>query len=119
MDCEEASRLALVNIFPFPSHELNEGLNYLGYRIKPNNYGLKDWGWLVSKVEKRISLWCNRWISRGGHLTLIKSVIEAIPVYWHFLANILKGILHRIRKLCCNYLWKGSFDYLGSHLVKW
>jgi hypothetical protein len=28
---------------------------------------------------------------------LIKSVIEAIPVYWHLLANIPKGILIQIR----------------------
>jgi hypothetical protein len=46
-------------------------------------------------------------------------VIEAIPVYWHLLANILKGILAQICKMCFNFLWKGSFEYLGSHLVNW
>jgi hypothetical protein len=68
-------------------------------------------------IEKRISLWCNRWISKGGILKLIKYVIKVIHMYLNPLENILKGILVRIRKLCFNYLWKGKFEYLGSHLV--
>jgi hypothetical protein len=51
---------------------------YLGYAIKPNNYGIKDWSWLVAKVERKVNLWCNHWISRGGRLVLIKTVLEAI-----------------------------------------
>jgi hypothetical protein len=45
--------------------------------------------------------------------------MEAILVYWHLLESILKGILTQIRKLCCNYIWKGNIEYLGSHLVNW
>jgi hypothetical protein len=50
---------------------------------------------------------------------LIKLVIEAIPVYWNLLINIPKGILARIHKLCFNFMWKGSSEYIGSHLVNW
>jgi hypothetical protein len=50
---------------------------------------------------------------------LIKLVIEAIPVYWNLLINTLKGILARIHKLCFNFMWKGSSEYNGSHLVNW
>jgi hypothetical protein len=76
-----------------------------------------DWSWILSRVDQKINLWCNRWISRGGRLVLIKSFIEAIPVYWHLLALISKGILCPIMNLYFNYLWKGSMEYQGLHLA--
>jgi hypothetical protein len=41
-----------------------------------------DWDCLIAKVEKKLTVWCNRWFLRGGRLVLVKSVIEVIPVYW-------------------------------------
>jgi hypothetical protein len=73
----------------------------------------------LSKIEKNISFWCNRWLSKGGRLVLINSMLEVIPIYWHTLAHIPRGILEKIRNFLFNSLWKGSSDYKGSHLVKW
>ena len=33
---------------------INEGMKYMGFYIKPNNYRVADWKWLIQKVEKRI-----------------------------------------------------------------
>jgi hypothetical protein len=52
-------------------------------------------------------------------LVLIKSVLEAIPIYWQTLAHIPKGILEKNRKFCFNFPWQGSNDYKRNHLVKW
>jgi len=60
---------------------------------------------IPSKSEKIISQWCNKWLSRGGRLVLVKSMLEAIPIYCHTLANIPKGILENIRKYCFNFMW--------------
>jgi hypothetical protein len=98
-------------IFSFQHLDFEGGLKYLGFILKPNNYGNKDWRWLMSRIEQRISFWCNRWISRGGRLVLIKYVLEAIPILWHTLAHIPKGILEKVRKCCFNYLWKGSSEF--------
>jgi hypothetical protein len=87
--------------------------------LKPNNYGKADWKWLLGKVEKKISQWCNCWLSRGGCLVLIKFALEAIPVYWHTLAHIPKGILEKIIRCCFNFLWQGSDAYKGTHWVSW
>jgi len=58
---------SLFNIFfPFTQKEISDGIMYLGYAIKPNNYDIKDWSWIVAKVERKMNLWCNHWISRGG-----------------------------------------------------
>ena len=50
---------------------------------------------------------------------MVKSVLEAIPVYWLSLAWIPKGILEQIRKLCFTFLWRGSSDHKALVWVRW
>ena len=79
---DESEIISIQNIFSFVVVDLKAGLKYLGFYLKPCRYILKDCDWLVVKVEKRIKHWSFRWLSKGGKLILIKSVLEAIPVYW-------------------------------------
>lgn len=67
--------------FPFALQPLEDGLKYLGFRLKPSGYKIADWTWLISKVENRLHTWYNRYLSRAGRLTLIKAVLEATLVY--------------------------------------
>jgi len=73
-------------LFPTRTGSFDTGLKYLGYFIKPNKYCVSDWKWLLNKVDHRINTWCNRHLSLGGRLTLLTSVLSAIPVYWFSLA---------------------------------
>jgi len=41
-------------IFPFNFVGLDVGFRYLGYYLKPANYRVEDWRWLLKKIEKRI-----------------------------------------------------------------
>eukprot|EP01018_Ginkgo_biloba_P027293 Gb_33895 [translate_table: standard] len=41
------------------------GTRMKGFFLKPNAYGIRDWRWLIAKVEKRLEIWCNRWLSRA------------------------------------------------------
>ena len=56
-------------------------MKYLGFYLKPCKYLMKYWDWLIAKPEQRIKNWSLRWLSKGGKITLVKSVLEAIPVY--------------------------------------
>ena len=109
---DESELITLHNIFTFPITKLEYGLKYLGFHLKPCRYLIKDWDWLVAKVEKRIKNWSYRWLLKGGKLILIKSVLEAIPVFWmHFWIPL--RIIERIRKLCFQFLWAGKSDSSG------
>ena len=74
------------------------------FRLKPKYYHCDDKIWLYNKLEARISVLCNRWLSHGGRLVLVKTVPESIHVYWMTLAKIPKGILTKIRHKCFNFL---------------
>jgi hypothetical protein len=54
----------------------------LGFTLKPNDYRKEDWSWILKKLEKMLCSWSHKWISRDGRLVLVKSVLEAIPVFW-------------------------------------
>ena len=81
--------------FPFNRATLDEGLKYMGFMLKPNNYLKKDWMWLIEKLEKRLHTWSHRWLSRAAHLILVKSVLEVIHVYWMSLSWIPLAILDK------------------------
>jgi hypothetical protein len=91
--------LSITSRLPFRVFDLDEGLKYLGFQLKPNDYRKTDWLWLIAKLEKRLKCWSHRWLSRAGHLVLVKAVLEAILVYWMSLAWIPKGILEKVRRL--------------------
>jgi len=105
---EEIQRIT--NRLPYRTYDLDDGLKYLGFLLKPNSYLKADWHWLMAKLEKRLLGWSQKWLSQAGRLVLVKSVLEATPVFWMSLSWIPKGILENIRKLCFAFLWRGKCD---------
>ena len=78
---DDTELISLQNIFSFTVLKIDSAMKYLGFYLKPCKYLLKDWDWLIAKTEKRIKNLSFRWLSRGGKLILIKSILEALPVY--------------------------------------
>jgi hypothetical protein len=70
-------------------------------------------------MEKKIDLWCNRWLSLGGRFILVKSTLESLHVYWMSLATIPCTILNKIRIIMFNFLWRGNMDSFHFHLCRW
>jgi len=66
---------------PFRVFDLDESLKHLGFQMKPNDYQKTEWRWLIAKLEKRLKCWSHRWLSRLERLVLVKTVLEAIPIY--------------------------------------
>ena len=91
MDC-------IFSHFNFTLFEINNGLKYLGFIIKDNDFQRKYWAWLVSKIEIQLNLQCNKSFSRGGRLVMMKSILEDIRVYWDSITYILVGTMESIQK---------------------
>lgn len=109
----------ILDLFPFDHRKIDDGIKYLGYTLKPNGYSKINWAWLIEHVEHKIGLWCYRWLSLGGRLTLIKSVLEGIPIYWMTLYKIPKSILNFLKKYAASFLWSGNSLPGKIHLTKW
>ena len=40
----------MIDKFPFQSHNFDDGIKYLGFYLKPNDYKKADWRWLIGKL---------------------------------------------------------------------
>ena len=59
------------------------------------------------------------YLSKGGHLTLIKSTLLNLPTYFMFLFPIPAAVAYRMEKLQQDFLWGGMGDESKFHLMKW
>lgn len=91
-------------LFPYCINPLDRGLKYPGFWIKPISQKIADWVWLITKLEKRLTIWSHRYLSRAGRLVLVKSILEATPVFWMALTWIPRSILARLQQICNRYL---------------
>jgi hypothetical protein len=106
-------------ILPFTFVDLSYGFKYLGYYLKSRAAKTEDWGWLVAKIEKKIGLWCNKWLSIAGRLILVKAVFESQSVFWMSLKVIPRSILTRIQQLMFTFLWSGHKASFHFHICRW
>jgi hypothetical protein len=57
---------------------------------------------MISKVEKIVCLWYNRYISLSKMLVLVESVLESILVQLVSFSFIPKGIMEKLRRTIYN-----------------
>jgi hypothetical protein len=105
--------------FPYDFIELEQGFKYLGFYLKAGAMRLDEWHWLIKKLENKINNWCFRWLSLGGHLTLLKAVLSSQPIYWMSLAIVPGSVLKILRNRMFNFLWKRNCDSHTMHLCSW
>lgn len=85
----------ICNLFDISSLHFDEGFVYLGFKLKPNKYGIKDGDRLIDIFGKKLAGWTQRGLAMGGCMTLIKYVLQNISVYWMHLFILLIEILYK------------------------
>ena len=73
----------------------------------------------MSKVQKRLDGWKKAFLSRGGRLTLIHSVLSSIPIFYLSLFKAPTGVIKAVEKVMRDFLWEGGDLLGGDHLVGW
>ncbi|XP_071728542.1 uncharacterized protein [Rutidosis leptorrhynchoides] len=80
---------------------------YLGLPVGGNMKKEETWKPFIEKFEKRLSDWRARSISFGGRLTLVKSVLNSLPLYYFSLFRAPPCV---IKKLECEFFVKEIGD---------
>lgn len=60
---------------------------YLGLPLCIGNASKSLWSPVVEQIEQNLALWRAKYLSLGGKLTLIKSALANIPIYYLFFLN--------------------------------
>jgi len=69
---------------------------YLGLHIGSNPQRLKFWEPIMNRIKSRLSGWNSRFLSFGGRLILLKSVMTSLPVYALSFFKAPSGIISSI-----------------------
>ncbi|XP_019240300.1 PREDICTED: uncharacterized protein LOC109220287 [Nicotiana attenuata] len=74
---------------------------------------------MISKIVKRLNGRQGKLLSHGGKATLIKSVLQFIPVYTLSAMTPPKGVFRLIEKYFANFFWGTSEDHKRYHWSSW
>ncbi|KAF5808150.1 putative RNA-directed DNA polymerase [Helianthus annuus] len=85
-----------VGSFPF---------KHLGLQVGANMNLIKNWQPVVDVFRKRLAIWKANTLSFGGRLTLIKSVLNALPTYYFSLYRAPSGVIDQLERLRREFLW--------------
>ena len=66
------------------------------------------WQPLISKFESRLAKWKQRCLSMGGRISLINSVLSAMPIYLLSFFKIPKKVVQKAVSIQRNFLWGGG-----------
>ena len=80
---------------------------YLGFPLRDHMNRSSAWKPAVKKIQHRLASWKAKLLSRPGRLTLIKSVLNSLPVYYMSMFKMLKAIALKIVKLQRRFFWVG------------
>jgi len=94
-------------------------LNYLGVPVSYKRPAKADWMPLIKKVEKKRYGWKGKLLSMGGRLTLVNSVLSAIPMYYMSVYKLPSWVEERIDQIRRNFLWGRSTNIKGYNLMNW
>ena len=93
---------------------------YLGFPLGDHMNRCSAWKPVVKKVENRLASWKAKLLSRAGRLTLIKSVLNSLPIYYMSMFKMPKAIALKIVKLQRRFFWGGmNSANKGCPRVKW
>ncbi|KAL0004004.1 hypothetical protein SO802_011565 [Lithocarpus litseifolius] len=94
-------------------------MTYLGMPLGAFYKSSSIWNPILEKFEKHLARWEKVYLSKGGHLTLLKSTLSSIPTYFLSLFTICTRVTNRMEKLQRDFLWGGLTDEQKLHLVGW
>ncbi|XP_071694748.1 uncharacterized protein [Rutidosis leptorrhynchoides] len=92
---------------------------YLGLPIGVPTSHASSWQPIVEKFDKRLSDWVARSISFGGRLTIIKSILSSIPLYYFSLFHAPAAILKVLESKRRKFFWGGSSNDNKINWIKW
>jgi hypothetical protein len=92
---------------------------YLGIPLLDKALRNNSWESLLTSFSKRLSSWTYRALNLPSRLILLKSVLQALPVYTFSALAAPNFILSAIKTLQRNFLWQGLKAGKKFALISW
>ena len=93
--------------------------SYIGLPLGANHKALGVWDSVEERFRKRLASWKIQYISKGGRLTLIRSTLSNLPIYYLSLFRMPQKVCARLERIQRQILWGGSDLEKKPSLVSW
>ena len=87
----------LLNVLGYKQGSLP--MKYLGLPFGANFKDKTIWNPILEKMERNLAGWKRLYLSKGGRVTLIKSTLSNLPIYFLSLFPIPTSVANQIEKL--------------------
>nr|KAJ0214953.1 hypothetical protein LSAT_V11C300147850 [Lactuca sativa] len=92
---------------------------YLGVPVGANMSQKRSWQPVIDRVQNKLSLWKAKTLSFGGRLTLVKTVLGSLPLFYFSIFKAPISIIDNLEKLRRRFLWGGSKEKQKINWVAW
>jgi hypothetical protein len=79
----------------------------IGLPVGANRGRGLTWEPLVEHLNKRLNSWANKYISLGGRIVLLNSVLNAIPIYYLLYMKMPVKVWRKIVKIQRGFFFGG------------
>nr|GEY39917.1 RNA-directed DNA polymerase, eukaryota, reverse transcriptase zinc-binding domain protein [Tanacetum cinerariifolium] len=117
--CLKSSRgFIIINGSPIEEFQFFKGLKQ-GTKVGGIMSRSEAWNEVIEKVKSRLSKWKMKALSIGGRLTLLKSVLGLIPIFYMFIFRAPSSVLHNLESIRCQFFNGHEFGSRKASWVKW
>ena len=97
----------------------NLPIKYLGLYLGASSRKVKTWEGVINNFRNKLAGWKNKFLSFGGRVTLIKSVLSSLLLYYMSIFKIPRKVTDELDKIQSRFLWGSSETRRKVHLVNW
>jgi hypothetical protein len=92
---------------------------YLGLPVGANPKRISTWEPMVDGIRRRLRGWRSRYVSLGGRIVLINSVLNSIPIFYLSFLKLPVVVLKKLIRIQREFLWGGVKGGRKVSWVKW
>ncbi|GKD03683.1 hypothetical protein Tco_1178657 [Tanacetum coccineum] len=92
---------------------------YLGLPVGKKMRLCDGWNEVINRFRERLSAWKAKALSIGGRLTLVKSVLGSLPIYYLSLFKAPKKVINLLESIRSRFFWGFKESQRGISWVKW
>jgi hypothetical protein len=92
---------------------------YLGLPVGANPKRIATWEPLLDQIRRRLNSWENKFISFGGRIVLLNSVLNSIPIFYMSFMKMPIQVWKKLISIQRAFLWGGVNGGRKISWVKW
>jgi hypothetical protein len=92
---------------------------YLGAMIGIDRLRVSDFEPLLDKVRKKLSTWKSKSLAFAGRVTLIKAVLQSMPIFILSASWVPKTVIEKLEQLFRMFLWSKDGKTRGLAMIKY